>query len=102
VHKPVGGKSGEPALQQARNLWLVNLQNAGGASLGKTPGANRLCDTKGEIGFCEPLFWFRQTNIGENAAAAFLYGNVSIHWLSSPAMFETPGVFLRGLIKTPI
>jgi hypothetical protein len=72
VHKPLGGKSGEPALQQARNLWLVNLQDAGGAGLGEAAGANRFGDANGEISFGEALFWLRQADVGEYIAAAFL------------------------------
>jgi hypothetical protein len=81
VHKPLGGKFGQPALEQARDLWLVNLQNAGGSSLGNAAGANRFGDANGEIGFGEALFWFRQADVGEYIAAAFLYVDVSMHWL---------------------
>lgn len=99
VHKPLGGKSGEPALQQARNLWLVNLQNAGGSCLGKTAGANRFGDTNCEVGFCEALLWLRQADVGEDISAAFFYVDVSMHCLFSFLIFKPSRVLFSGLLK---
>ena len=97
VHKPLGGKSGESGLHQARNLWLVNLQDAGGAGLGEAAGANRFGDANGEISFGEALFWLRPADIGEYIAATFLHVDVSMHCLFSSLMLQPSGMFFRGM-----
>ena len=75
MHKALGGKSGEPALQKAGYFRLIDLQNTGRARLGEAAGTNCFGDANGEVGFCEALFWLRQADIGEYIAAISFKSN---------------------------
>src|SRR5216117_2299208 len=84
LHESFGRKTGKLSAQQTGNLWLVDLQYAGGAGLCEPPRADCGTYPKSEMSLGQSFFWIGKPQVGKYIAGALFDHNSFGHGPATP------------------
>src|SRR6187402_3579413 len=74
-HEPLAGEVAQPAVEQGRNLGLVDPHYCSRVDLGQTFPLNHLADQARELGLAQFFVGLGKPQVGEDVAAAADYGD---------------------------